>query len=226
MADTKNTKTEVGIIGQTYQNRKTKKIGTLESRNEKCKTLCMVDPDGKTFNIVYSTFKSDWRKHGDDATTTKSTETKKPEVKDAPAKNTKTEENKSETKARGRKSTVSAEEKVKTLMSTKSILESAVSKSKLPVSVKQLSKGGLVVKHNRHTVFEIWPKFNGKYEFVVGEIKLSKCEFVKREESWKNKNVYRTDNLKSTIESVLEQIASDIKVAEEKKNKTTKKEEK
>lgn len=53
---------EVGIIGQKYEDRTSGKTGVLESRDEKCKTLMMIDDDGKGFNVSYSSFKSRWRK--------------------------------------------------------------------------------------------------------------------------------------------------------------------
>lgn len=57
---------EVGIIGQMYENRKSKKIGVLESRDEKFKTLLFRGDDGSSFNVNYSTFKSNWRKYDGD----------------------------------------------------------------------------------------------------------------------------------------------------------------
>ena len=57
---------EVGIIGQMYENRKSKKIGVLESRDEKFKTLLFRGDDGSSFNVNYSTFKSNWRKYEGD----------------------------------------------------------------------------------------------------------------------------------------------------------------
>lgn len=71
MSETKTK--EVGIIGQMYEERKSKKVGVLESREEKYKTLMMRDREGKSFNINYSTFKSNWRKYqGDEVIQTSS----------------------------------------------------------------------------------------------------------------------------------------------------------
>lgn len=53
---------EVGIIGQMYEDRRTKKTGKLVERDEKYKTLLFEAPEGKTFNISFSGFKSNWRK--------------------------------------------------------------------------------------------------------------------------------------------------------------------
>lgn len=52
---------EVGIIGQMYEDRRTKKRGKVVQRDEKFKTLLMESPDGKSFNISYGGFKSNWR---------------------------------------------------------------------------------------------------------------------------------------------------------------------
>lgn len=53
---------EVGIIGQMYEDRRTKKQGKLVERDEKFKTLLMKQNDGKSFNITFGSFKSNWRK--------------------------------------------------------------------------------------------------------------------------------------------------------------------
>lgn len=56
----------VGIIGQTYEDRKTGKCGVLESRDDKYKTLMFRAEDGTTFSISNSSFRSNWRKAKDD----------------------------------------------------------------------------------------------------------------------------------------------------------------
>lgn len=53
---------EVGIIGQIYEDRRTKKRGRIVERDEKFKTLLMESDDGKSFNITFGSFKSNWRK--------------------------------------------------------------------------------------------------------------------------------------------------------------------
>ena len=53
---------EVGIIGQLYEDRRTGKRGVLESRDTKYKTLMLLDDDGVAFTISNSTFRSGWRK--------------------------------------------------------------------------------------------------------------------------------------------------------------------
>ena len=65
------------IIGQKYEDRTTGKIGTVESRDEKYKTLSMVAEDGSTFSITEASFRSKWRKcKGDDADATTNTDAK------------------------------------------------------------------------------------------------------------------------------------------------------
>lgn len=53
---------ELGVIGQKYEDRKSGKTGTLESRDSKYKTMMFVADDGKSFSISNSTFRSNWRK--------------------------------------------------------------------------------------------------------------------------------------------------------------------
>lgn len=52
---------ELGIIGQMYEDRRTKKRGKLVERDDKYKTLLMESEDGKSFNISFGGFKSNWR---------------------------------------------------------------------------------------------------------------------------------------------------------------------
>ena len=219
MADTKNTKSEVGIIGQTYQNRKTKKLGTLESRNEKCKTLCMVDPEGKTFNIVYSTFKSDWRKSVDADTKPVATETKA--EKTEPVKDTKKVE-KVEKPKKVEKVKLSMEERVKSLMSAKSVLDELVENSKLPLTVKSLSKGGLKVKYNRNTVFELWPHPEREnFDFVsVAEVKVSdkNAEHTYRKD-WDRHVYVGVKNINTCIKEMISAAKPDIVAKESNKKK-------
>lgn len=53
---------EVGVLGQLYEDRKTGKRGVLTGRNDKYKTLMFSAPDGSTFSMCNSTFRSGWRK--------------------------------------------------------------------------------------------------------------------------------------------------------------------
>ena len=53
---------EIGVIGSMYEDRRTKKKGKLLERDNKFKTLLMESEDGKSFNITFGGFKSNWRK--------------------------------------------------------------------------------------------------------------------------------------------------------------------
>ena len=53
---------EIGEIGVIYEDRRTKKKGKLIERDEKYKTLLMESSDGKSFNITFGGFRSNWRK--------------------------------------------------------------------------------------------------------------------------------------------------------------------
>ena len=52
---------EIGIVGHIYEDRRTKKKGKLIERDEKYKTLLLETSDGKSFNVSYGGFKSNWR---------------------------------------------------------------------------------------------------------------------------------------------------------------------
>ena len=52
----------IGIIGQKYEDRKSKKVGTLLERDEANKKLSFLDENGEQFQISYAAFKSNWRK--------------------------------------------------------------------------------------------------------------------------------------------------------------------
>lgn len=53
---------EIGVIGQMYEDRRTKKRGKLVERDDKYKTLLMESEEGKSFNVSFGGFKSNWRK--------------------------------------------------------------------------------------------------------------------------------------------------------------------
>ena len=52
---------DIGVIGQIYEDRRTKKRGKLVERDDKYKTLLLESEDGKSFNISFGGFKSNWR---------------------------------------------------------------------------------------------------------------------------------------------------------------------
>ena len=52
----------IGIIGQKYEDRKSKKTGVLLERDEANKKLSFTSESGESFQISYAAFKSNWRK--------------------------------------------------------------------------------------------------------------------------------------------------------------------
>ena len=52
----------IGIIGQKYEDRKSKKVGLLVKRDEENKKLGFLDENTEPFYVSYAAFKSNWRK--------------------------------------------------------------------------------------------------------------------------------------------------------------------
>ena len=52
----------IGVIGQKYEDRKSKKTGTLLDRDAENKKLSFLDENGDPFQVSYAAFKSNWRK--------------------------------------------------------------------------------------------------------------------------------------------------------------------
>lgn len=158
MAVKTNTKpaNEVGIIGQMYEDRKTKKRGVLESRETKYKTLMLRDADGKSFNITYSTFKSNWRKYQGDEVIETSTQIEEKKV----------EQKKAETKAKAETEKVIAEQskeikltteqKVKAIRAVDDAITALVKKKGYDLKTTRNSKGGLIIRYKKKSLIEVW----------------------------------------------------------------------
>ena len=52
----------IGVIGQKYEDRKSKKSGTLLDRDAENKKLSFLGENGEPFQVSYAAFKSNWRK--------------------------------------------------------------------------------------------------------------------------------------------------------------------
>lgn len=52
----------IGVIGQKYEDRKSKKIGTLVDRDAENKKLGFIDENAEPFFVSFAAFKSNWRK--------------------------------------------------------------------------------------------------------------------------------------------------------------------
>lgn len=52
----------IGVIGQKYEDRKSKKVGILLDRDAENKKLSFLDDECEPFTVTYAAFKSNWRK--------------------------------------------------------------------------------------------------------------------------------------------------------------------
>lgn len=52
----------IGVIGQKYEDRKSKKVGILVDRDAENKKLSFIDENAEPFQVSYAAFKSNWRK--------------------------------------------------------------------------------------------------------------------------------------------------------------------
>lgn len=70
----------VGVLGQKYEDRKTKKVGNLIDRNDETKKLSFLGEDATPFEISYAAFKSNWRKYVSESeqTTSETVEAEEP----------------------------------------------------------------------------------------------------------------------------------------------------
>ncbi len=229
---TKEATKEVGIIGQMYEDRKSGRVGVLESRDEKYKTLLMRDTEGKTFNIVFSTFRSNWRKYNGDKVIQTSTQVEEDKAKTEKAKKDakKVVENKSEVVK------LSTEDKVKRLRALAELVDSKVKEHNLDkVRTERTSKGGLKVCYKKSTMFEVWDVYKlDMYSFRMKEAfdeqmsTQATREYL--EKGGGNKIRYRVtpDKFEETLNDVLNAAEKWIEIKNEKtkKEKEEKEEEK
>ena len=168
---TTNVASEPGIIGQTYEERKSKKRGVLESRETKYKTLMMRAEDGRSFNITYATFKSNWRKYqGEDVIQT-STQVEEQRVEEEK----KEEVNKQivETESNIEKpAKVSKQDKVKKVRAVEELVASKINNiGSTLIKTTKTCKGCVIVQYKKKSLFEIWTKFNlDKFDFCVLDV--------------------------------------------------------
>lgn len=225
-----------GIIGQMYEDRKSKKRGVLESREEKYKTLMFRAEDGSSFNMTYATFRSNWRKYqGEEViqTSTQVEEQRKEEEK-------KEESNKQivETKSEVDKpKTVTTQEKVKKTRAVEELVSSKISKFDVPhVQTAKTGRGCVIVRYKKKSLFEIWTKFNiDKYDLCVlddvAKIDGDKFNSIKEQseynykEKWNLSHLLRikNDDFDNVVDTLLELA---IEFAKKKNEAEVKKEEK
>lgn len=228
---TKTTKpvNEVGIIGQMYENRKTKKVGVLESREEKYKTLMLRDTEGKSFNITYSTFKSDWRKYQgtEVAETSTQVEEKKTEQKEE------VKQAKKEVKEKSSKVSMSREDKVKAVHAVKQIVSDAVT-AKIPeMRVDTCTKGGVKLHFKHKLLMEVWVRYNeNKYTFCANDALAEKISptsdiEVAKNDNWTLKTKYRfaQDKIDAIMPMFVDALLAVSNEISEKENEKKKKNE-
>ncbi len=152
---------EVGTIGQMYENRKSGKIGVLESREEKYKTLLMRDEDGNSFNLTYSTFKSNWRKYSGDKTIETSAQIteKSDELEKAAEQATESldEVKPIANKSNRKKAMISTSTKIEITRTLEPVVKKAINELSLDLSTFVNVKGGMSVRLGRKTLLEVWP---------------------------------------------------------------------
>lgn len=212
MAQTTN---EVGTIGQMYQNRKNKqRIGVLESRNEKFKTLMMRDSKGDSFTINYSTFKSDWRKYDGEqvAQTSTQVEEKKVKEKQAEKKVEQAEKKvaKPEKRDKAQKSAVSSEDVTEAATAMYEYAIGLVEKSKENITVRIGRRGMIALRRGHKAIAEIWVnrKNPGKFD-VVTNLEMEFSDKVGTDVSkevmkdWKLKNKYTVSKSSPAIKEIL-----------------------
>lgn len=224
MAKEKTANNEVGVIGQMYEERKTGKVGVLESREVKYKTLMMRDKDGKTFNITFSTFRSNWRKYQGEEVIQTSTQVEEQKVVDEKKKIS----DKKTVKTESTEIKLTTEEKVKRLRALSDTVSSAIIDKGLELKVDRSAKGAINVRYKKTSVLQIWDVYKlGKYSFRTREmvdkyVKLNESKEVLGDGG--NNIRYRVtyDKFDNTLAEMLNAIAKFID--ERKSNEKTKKE--
>lgn len=203
MVKEKDTKSvnEVGIIGQMYEERKSKKVGVLESREPKFKTLMLRDNEGKSFNITYSTFRSNWRKYQGDEVIETSTqiEEKKEEAKvEAEKKSQRAKSAKKVLSEASEKPKISVEEKREALKALHTIIEDAF-KGVIPdVHVNTTSRYAVKVHYKNHLIMGAYMRLaENRYTFdccteVAKQIDVGDIEVEKLvNNAWRISTRYR-----------------------------------
>lgn len=163
---------KAGLEGQTYQNKRTKKICVLESQDLKCKTVMLRDEEGNSISQTFPTFRRDWRKYDGETnlktSTQKTEEAKEKEVAEKKAVKAKAETGKKEP---AKKERVEKDRKTRVawMNSMKAAAEDASAKKSYE-SFKITTKQGEAIagKNARTNLFEAWavPEKNNVVFFI------------------------------------------------------------
>lgn len=208
---------EVGIIGQTYENRVSKKIGVLESREEKFKTLLMRDENGNSFNVSYSTFKSSWRKYAGDKViqTSSQVEEARDEEKHEAEVNEKAVKVTAETVKKSAPKKKNPEDNMRLNQHFTNTLSELVKNTHIRVQPCYKGYVALCIS-NRHLV-EFWPKAHlGAFDICVRADFYEAYKDKFKEEALVGENVHYHDDwkLKYAVKFIaveaLEKVSTDI----------------
>ena len=185
---------EVGTIGQKYENRKNKKSGILEERDEKHKQLIFRSDDGSSFIVMYSTFRSDWRKVKDGESEIKIATETKPEKAPVKEKSDKKPTNKIE-------KALTDKELQELRMQTMDAVVEATESAGIDCKIKLTGKAkGISVKMGRANNMEIYIENKEVVSYVIffiEEVQLPKTYGAEYEyhETFKLKHKYRMSDL-------------------------------
>ena len=169
MATKDVTKKSTDKVGQMYEERKkdgTGRIGVIEEVDEKFKTYMMRDKDGNTFNITFSTLKSNWRKYTGEELIQTSSQIEEQKEEEAKV----VEDADKEIKKVSNKTRISTEEKVKRLRAVDTLVTNMIHEKNSNLRVSRKAKGAIVVSYKKTALFEIWEKYNvEKFDFAIRE---------------------------------------------------------
>lgn len=194
---------EIGVIGQIYEDRKSKKRGVLESRNEKYKTLMMRDEKGGSFTIVYSTFRSNWRKYtGAEVIKTSAQVEEEKETVQVANKVLKKAKSVSEKKVK-----FTPDDKNNLVSAIVDVIEARAKKDNLELAIKVTTKKGIMLRVNGKKLAEVWPT-KPDYCAVCTNLELKANKDIKYtcKEDWLMRNVYEADSFEKLSDGLFEAL--------------------
>lgn len=209
---------EIGVIGHMYEDRKTKRKGVLESRNEKYKTLLFRDENGGSFTIVYSTFRSNWRKYTGEEVIQTSTQVEEQKVEEQ-----KVEEKVTKAKKRSEEA-VALADKNAVVDSALAYIKASAEKSGITLDIKVTKRLGVMLKANKRKYAEVWFRDKFTAYSVCTNLTLGNIKGVThiRKDDWTMKNLYRSDSLDNMIDAVITKIKAELEKEAEKSKKEEK----
>lgn len=192
---------EIGIIGQMYEDRRTKKVGKLVERDEKYKTLLFESEDGKSFNVSFGGFKSNWRKYESVEATEESIKLEEPVVESTePVK----EDVKPAVHKKPRKGQLHKEYTDAVLAVSK--LVSSIENERLTLHVME-NKTAFVIKIDNKRLFEVYTRPQKGYHFIL----VSESVYRELEPIKDNIGIAYVRNSKTAARSIKLEVPVDFK---------------